>query len=79
MPNKTDERDVAALGDRCAEAAEALYLALDAIAPDAVVFSMPKIVKSAPPVGAPLTCEHGTWTRPHVIRCMRCFPDGAEP
>jgi len=40
---------------------------------------MPKIGKDALPVGEPLTCAHGTWTRPHVIRCMRCFPEAAPP
>ena len=39
---------------------------------------MPKIGKDALPVGEPLTCAHGTWTRPHVIRCMRCFPEAAR-
>jgi hypothetical protein len=40
----------------------------------APVEHMPKLVKSAPPVGEPLTCPHGTWTRAHAIRCMACFP-----
>jgi hypothetical protein len=37
------------------------------------VEAMPKIVKSAPAVGEPFVCAHGTWTRPHVIRCNVCW------